>query len=219
MNNEIQTALLYCGIHKPDEASAARAARILDLLSKTIQPRLIWSVHPLIQKGDEIWIEDWDLPLEGQMASHMLKNCSHVITLAVTLTSLFDQQLLRLQARDMSEALFYDACGSVYLESFLDRRQEEIAARFAGSYLTDRFSCGYGDLPLALQKEIAARMQLDIRCGISVSNSCMMNPTKSVTAFIGISDQPQPARIRGCAYCTMRENCPYRKEGKRCEIS
>ena len=43
-----------------------------------------------------------------------------------------------------------------------------------------------------------------------------MNPSKSVTAIIGLSDRPQAARIRGCAYCSMRETCALRKGGKHC---
>lgn len=219
MNNEIHTALSYCGIHKPDAQMEARARRIMEEIKSTITPRLIWSVHPLKHQKGQIWLEDWQLPLEGEMARTMLKDCTHVIALAATLTSQFDRQLMVLQAKDMSEALIYDACGSVYLESFLDQAQQDMAKRICGRYLGDRFSCGYGDLPLSLQKNIAALMQLPERCGITVSDSCMMNPTKSVTAFIGIGDKPQPARIRGCACCLMRENCPYRKEGTRCEIS
>ena len=49
-----------------------------------------------------------------------------------------------------------------------------------------------------------------------MSERFLMNPTKSVTALIGISDRPQMARIRGCAYCTMRETCALRKGGKHC---
>jgi NSS family neurotransmitter:Na+ symporter len=37
-----------------------------------------------------------------------------------------------------------------------------------------------------------------------------------VTAVIGLADRPQGAKIRGCAYCGMRENCEYRRGGKFC---
>jgi hypothetical protein len=41
--------------------------------------------------------------------------------------------------------------------------------------------------------------------GLHVTDSLMLNPVKSVTAVIGIADRPQMARIRGCAYCAMRD--------------
>ena len=53
-------------------------------------------------------------------------------------------------------------------------------------------------------------------CGLAVTESLLLNPVKSVTAVIGLSDRPQMARIRGCAYCQMRERCTLRKGGKHC---
>ena len=54
------------------------------------------------------------------------------------------------------------------------------------------------------------------RLGLHVTDSLLLNPTKSVTAVIGLSDRPQMARIRGCDYCALRESCELRKGGKRC---
>ncbi len=49
-----------------------------------------------------------------------------------------------------------------------------------------------------------------------ITGSLLLNPMKSVTAVIGLSDRPQAARIRGCAYCRLQEDCPYRKGGTCC---
>ena len=56
------------------------------------------------------------------------------------------------------------------------------------------------------------------RVGIHVTPSFLMNPSKSVTAVIGLSDKPQMARIRGCAWCVMRNTCTLRKGGKSCGL-
>ena len=93
-----------------------------------------------------------------------------------------------------------------------------LAVRFPGLYLTDRFSPGYGDLPLSLQPGICAVLDAERRVGIHVTPSFLMNPSKSVTAVIGLSDKPQMARIRGCAWCAMRETCTLRKGGKTCGL-
>ena len=120
------------------------------------------------------------------------------------------------QARDMAKAVLLDACGSAWVEAGCDQAEREIAARFPGQYLTDRFSPGYGDLPLSLQPAICGMLDLGRRLGVHVSERFLMNPSKSVTALIGISDRPQMARIRGCAYCAMRETCTLRKGGTHC---
>ena len=84
------------------------------------------------------------------------------------------------------------------------------------SFLTDRFSPGYGDLPLSLQPEICSALDAARRLGLHVTEHFLLNPSKSVTAVIGLSDRPQMARIRGCGHCAMYETCALRKGGKRC---
>ena len=128
-----------------------------------------------------------------------------------------DPDLLRAgQARSMARAAMLDACGSAWVEAGCDEAEKEIAARFPGLHLTDRFSPGYGDLPLAMQKDICAVLDAPRRLGVQVTDSFLMNPSKSVTAVVGLSDRAQPARVRGCGCCILRENCQYRKEGKTC---
>ena len=114
--------------------------------------------------------------------------------------------------------MILDACGSALVESGCDAAELELSKNFPDYYFTDRFSPGYGDLPLNSQKNICDLLNGARRLGVQVTESYLLNPSKSVTAVIGISDRPQMARIRGCAYCAMRENCKIREGGKRCGI-
>ena len=102
------------------------------------------------------------------------------------------------------------------MERGCGQAEEELAGRFPGLFFTDRFSPGYGDLPLDLQPALCAALDTPRRLGLYVTPSLLLNPVKSVTAVIGLSERPQPARVRGCAYCQMREHCPYRKGGTHC---
>ena len=97
-----------------------------------------------------------------------------------------------------------------------DQVEQELAHCLPNRYRTDRFSPGYGDLPLSLQPKICAALDTQRRLGLYVTESYLMNPSKSVTAIIGLSDWPQMARIRGCTYCSMRETCKLRVGGKHC---
>ena len=85
-----------------------------------------------------------------------------------------------------------------------------------GLFTRPRFSPGYGDLPLDVQSPLLALTDATRRLGVTLSESNLMNPLKSVTAVIGLSDTPQQARIRGCDYCAMRTRCNLRKAGKTC---
>lgn len=148
----------------------------------------------------------------------MLAQCHQAALLCCTLGGEFEALLRRTQVRDMAQAAILDACGSAYVESGCDAAQDELARRFPSLYLTDRFSPGYGDLPLSLQPAICSVLDTQRRLGVQATEHFLLNPGKSVTAIIGLSDRPQMARVRGCAYCSMRETCALRKGGHHCGI-
>ena len=52
-----------------------------------------------------------------------------------------------------------------------------------------RFSPGYGDFPLEFQKDIFNLLSPNKRIGLTLNNSLLMSPTKSVTAVVGIVDE------------------------------
>ena len=54
--------------------------------------------------------------------------------------------------------------------------------------LKPRFSAGYGDLPLDTQKQIFSLLNLSKNIGLTLNDSLLMSPTKSVTAFIGMQE-------------------------------
>ncbi len=185
-------------------------------LTAALRPRYVWRVFPLRWEKDRAVLEGAGVTLTGQSARRMLGECGQAALLACTLGSEFDGMLRTEQARDMARAVVLDACGSAWVEAGCDAAEQELSARLPGRYRTDRFSPGYGDLPLALQGPICAAVDAPRRVGLHVTESLLLNPAKSVTAVIGLADRPQMARIRGCGYCAMREACTLRKGGKRC---
>lgn len=214
---DIDEALRYLGV--PDPAPAAvreQAERVFQRLCAALRPRWVWRVFPLERTEAGLALPGTGIALAGHTAEKMLAECHSAALLACTLGSEFDSLLRAEQVRDMSNAAVLDALGSAYVEAGCNGAEQEISARLPGKFLTDRFSPGYGDLPLALQSALCALLDTPRRLGVTVGESFLMNPCKSVTAVIGLSDTPQPARVRGCGYCTMRESCQFRKEGTTC---
>ena len=219
MMPDIDEALRYLGVggEAPEELRQ-KTKMVAEALAAEVQPRYTFQIFDLTRGGDRFLLSNTDIALTGGTARKMLDQCDRAILLACTLGTWFDALLRTEQVRDMSRAVILDACGSALVESGCDAAEEEIRARFPDRYLTDRFSPGYGDLPLALQPLICAALDTPRRLGIHVTDSLLMNPAKSVTAVIGLSDRPQRARVRGCAYCSMRETCTLRKGGKTCAL-
>lgn len=187
-------------------------------LAQRIQPRYTYRLYPLIRERNHFYLPQTGMTLAGRTAGTMLDTCDQAVLLCCTLGAEFDALLRARQARDMAQAAILDACGSALVEAGCDALTAELAAQFPDRHLTDRFSPGYGDLPLTLQPMICTALDTHRRLGVHVTASLLLNPGKSVTAIIGLSNQPQMARVRGCAYCSMKESCALRKGGKHCAL-
>lgn len=218
MELDIMEAMRYLGAGAGDDALRRQLAEVAAELTAALEPRYVYRVFDLVREGDTIFLAGTGVGLTGTTASTMLAQCRRAALLACTLGPGFDTLLRKEQARDMGRAVMLDACGSAWVESGCNAAEAELRTRLPGLFLTDRFSPGYGDLPLAVQPAVCAALDAERRLGIHVSDSLLMNPVKSVTAVIGIADRPQMARVRGCAYCAMAADCRLRKGGKHCGI-
>lgn len=214
---DIGEALRYLGASGADEALRTRMQAVAEDVQRRFQPRYTYRISALEQRDDGVWLKDVQLLLPGKSAKKMLTQCHHAALMVCTLGLTFDSWMREIQARDMAYAVLADACGSALVEAGCDRAEKEIAARFPGAFRTDRFSPGYGDLPLEVQQQISEITNCTRILGVHVTRSLLMNPQKSVTAVIGLADQAQKARIRGCRYCAMKDTCLFRKGGHSCD--
>ena len=208
---DVREALRYLGAANPPPDLLRQAQQVADGLSAAVQPRYAYRAYPVELSGDRVRLPGAGVELAGASARRMLAQCNQAVLLACTLGSRFDALLLAAQARDMARAVLLDALGSALVEAGCD-------ARFPALHRTDRFSPGYGDLPLDAQPGICAALDAGRRMGLTVTQSLLMNPVKSVTAVIGLSCTPQPARIRGCRFCILQDTCLFRKEGTHCGV-
>ena len=126
-------------------------------------------------------------------------------------------ELIRLKEKeDIVQGYITDCLASAAVEGVCDSLEAELSKRLADKYLTWRFSPGYGDLPLDLQPKILAVLEAGKRAGVSCTGSLHMIPRKTVTAVIGISDTPIVRKKQGCAACSMKDRCTFRKAGEHC---
>ena len=165
----------------PDlEDALARCER--ELMSAA-RPRAVWRLFDREANGR---LSGTGFVPAGESIRRHLSGCGQVILMAATLGSEAESLLRRAQIRDMGDALILDALGSAAIEGVCDRLCEEIAQELSPRRLTARFSPGYGDLPLGQQRELFAVLDVTRRIGVSLSESGLMLPQKSVTALIGV---------------------------------
>ena len=193
-----------------DAPLLAQIRDLCDLAVREVRPRMAERRFPLAPDGS---LAGTSMTPKGNDVRAMLAPCREAVLLAATLGAESEQLLLRMQAKDAAQALLLDAVLSAAIEAVLDAREEALRRELAaqGRYLTDRFSPGYGDMPLAQMREICEVLGAQRAIGLTVSAGGVMIPRKSVTAILGISDVPVARRPAGCEGCAARETCALRR--------
>ena len=207
--NEVQKeALRYLGYrgNEPDDATAGLLDKGYSELSAAAVKRY---VYKLSDKDDVSGL------LRGNDINEHLSESSRVIFFAATLGSAADNVIRRAEVGNMAYALILDALASAMIEEYCDLAENEIKDKAGGNF-TWRYSPGYGDYPIEMQPDLIKYLNAEKLIGLTVTDSNIMLPRKSVTAVIGVSDKEQPDGKRGCEVCNMRENCAFRKNGTNC---
>ncbi len=114
-----------------------------------------------------------------------------------------------MKSGDLLKGYVYDVIGSEVVEAAADMMQEELKAEAAarGKKITNRFSPGYCGWDVAEQHKLFSFFK-DNFCGITLTESALMNPIKSVSGLIGIGGNVKYAPYQ-CHLCDDR-NCIYR---------
>ena len=201
--------LRYLGVRGvPDPGFLDRVKAQGEALLAAARPRLVWRKLPMTVENNYL--------IAGQDLRNLLLGCTEIVLFAATLGSEAEMLIRRTQTRDMAEAVILDACADSAIENVCDNFCADLAKTAAPCHLTDRFSPGYGDLPLDHQKILFSALNITRRIGVTLTESGLMLPQKSVTAILGIAPTPREHRA-ACARCPMNETCAFRKEGTTCE--
>lgn len=158
------------------------------------------------------------LELRGCSIAEHLDGAVAVAVLAVTVGMGVERELRRLSLTDTVGQVVFDAAGTALVERAADAAEASVVGMAAerGLFCNHRFSPGYGDLPLETQVPLLATLDAQRRLGIALSDSLLMTPTKSVTALIGMFDEPQPSTRATCAGCPCYDFCHLRPSGRTC---
>jgi len=209
--NEILKYLGFRGQELTEEI-AAQIRRCTDEVLAAATPRLTYRHVPL-EDGAVLGVT-----FAGNDIPRMLEPCEEVVLFGATLGPGVERLMMRYEVVNAADSVIMDACASTAIENICNNFESDMrrAVEAEGRYLTDRFSPGYGDLPIAEQPKFFALLDMTRRIGVSLTPTTIMVPRKSVTAIMGIARTPQPHRPPDCEHCLMFRSCPFRKAGRRC---
>lgn len=213
INVNRQEVLRYLGYggQRAEENVSVMIEQCLEELERVAVPRQVTRSYPLARLSeDQIDLECFRV--QSKNLAKNLADCHQVILFAATLGREADVLLRKYSKIQMSKAVMMQAAAAAMIEEYCDMVNLQLKRDYEqqGLYLRPRFSPGYGDFPLECQSYIATALELNKRIGVTLTDSFLMVPSKSVTAIMGVSRILQSCSVKGCEACTKKD-CAYRR--------
>jgi hypothetical protein len=211
MELRLSEILRYSGFrsHEPDELTLKKIEQLEDEILGSVTPKSIYREFGV--RALENGVEINGVKFLSEALKKNLSGCDKVLLYCCTLGIESDVILRKYGATDSSKFVLAQAIFTEMCEAYSDEITEKLAAEYLknGLYLNPRFSVGYGDLALEYQREFFKLLEITKRIGVTLNDECMMTPSKSVTAFIGIT-KDQPCERKTCEICD-KTDCQFRK--------
>ena len=189
--SETARYLGYQKVSVHDEQTEVLIKVAADELLEVIKPQAVYEQFDLSVEYDEEAgtgvVAFADVRIPSKDLARNLRECNKVVIFASTLGAQCDQEIRRAQIKAPVKAAVLQATGAMYIEKCVDLLNEKIRIEFEGQGLKvrPRFSPGYGDVSLEVQKDFFRLLPCQ-RIGLTLMDTLIMSPEKSVTAFIGI---------------------------------
>lgn len=190
MDTRIKEAVRYLGYGKRavDGKTLLMIQESFEEIERISKPQCVYRIFELfIPKEDELNI--CNLQIKSCSLYRNLSGCEKVVLLGATIGSEIDRKLRIYEFTDIARAVVFQACAAAFLEEYCDSVQRQIAEELEkeGLYVRPRFSPGYGDFSIYHQKDLLQMLDTPKKIGLTMTESYMLIPTKSVTALIGLS--------------------------------
>ncbi len=202
----------YLGLRgsMPDEKTAEIVNMVKAEVISAVSPKSVYKEVSYKKLSDSEFSADGVTFKSRKLLEH-LRNSDRLIIFAATLGIEGDIILKKYMLSFPAKAVIAQAVLAAATECYCDEVCEKIsqAEEKNGYYLRPRFSPGYSDFDLTEQKKIFSILPIYKRIGVSLSDNCLMSPSKSVTAFIGLSKYKN-CSFNSCKTCT-KTDCEFRR--------
>ena len=207
----VREIMRYARIRGADESYRGLIDECMAEAEPALSYRVCYMFSDICRVDDDISFSG--LTVSSATLSKALKDADRLLLFAATVGAPFDRLIQRYSRLSPSKALVLQAIGAERVESLCDAFCGEINAslRADNKRLTARVSPGYGDISLDTQRDIFALLDCPRKIGLTLDESLLMSPSKSVTAICGVTGSDKAAEAEKCGSCGSID-CPYRTE-------
>ncbi len=197
----------YAGCRTADAAVESLLLECLAEARPALTYKVVWRRLPLKISGG---ICDFsDITVNSPALSETLEGCEEAVLFAATVGAPLDRLIAKYSRISPAKALMMQAIGTERIEALCDAFCSQLE-KTTEKALTPRFSPGYKDLDLSVQRDICALLSCEKRIGVCLNDSLLMSPSKSVTAFAGLCGDPSGPAGDKCKRC-RKTDCEYRR--------
>ena len=210
MDLRLREILRYSGFkgNAADEMTLKKIEQLQEEILSSVTPKSIYRECDVFLSDGGVLIDS--VEFKSNALKKNLSDCRKALLYCCTLGIESDMILRKYSATDSSKFVLCQAIFTEMCEAYSDEIIDGLSKKYEdkGLYLKPRFSVGYGDLALEYQREFFSLLEITKRIGVTLNGQCMMTPSKSVTAFIGITDK-KPCKRKTCEVCD-KTDCQFR---------
>lgn len=177
--------LRFAGVADADDALTSLCESCIDEARDAIKGRVCYAVYALSEGDVDTERGEVRLPfatLRSHALARLIEPYGEAVVFAATVGVGIDRLIARYGVSSPSRAVLLDAFGYEQVERLCD----EFCGEMSDGYETStRFSPGYSDLSLEVQRDIFAALDCPRTIGLSLTESLLMTPGKSVSAIFG----------------------------------
>ena len=178
----MEEILRYLGVKDCDEKTYEKIKEMIGV-SEGVLPEKTYACFDAEITENGVKLSGTDITLLGNLAKKHFSSCKKIIVVLATLGLKSEVLLKRFFAINASKAVILDAVFTDKLEKYLDDVESKLREEYGE--ITSRISCGYGDLPIFLQKDLFKIIDGE-RLGVKLNECFMLIPNKSVIALVGV---------------------------------
>lgn len=174
-------ALRYAGVKgKADENTLKLYNKAFELLKENVKPKAVYKYAQVEYTDDGVIIDTIEVKSTG--LKKFLKNSKGCAILAATVGIEADRLINRYSCVEPSLALMIDSIAAATVEALCNK----LCSNEFKVEEQCRFSPGYSDFPINHQKCIVRELSTELNIGVTLTNSMLLSPSKSVTAIVPI---------------------------------
>lgn len=192
LNPDYQEVYRYMGYmlkdrNPQDDDIKPLVVKVCEEMKLLMQPQCTYACYDLSIKDDLLIFGGNQV--QSKELSRYMKDCHSIYLFAATLGPKVDREIQKHTKIDPVKAVVMQAAGAMYIEEYCDIFCDEIAneVKKENFAVKHRYSPGFGDVSLEVQKLFFSVLGCK-KIGLTLMDSLIMAPEKSVSAFIGVKN-------------------------------